>query len=47
MLPDPPSASRLRRSRAPPTYIILATALFNGDLIDVSMVENSEVYRFL
>ena len=30
MPPDPPSGSRLRRSRAPPpppTYIILATAL--------------------
>ena len=27
MPPDPPSGSRLRRSRAPPSYITLATAL--------------------
>jgi len=27
MPPDPPSGSRLRRLRAPPTYIALATAM--------------------
>ena len=33
--PDPSSGSRLRRSRAPPTYITLATALITAFVHEV------------